>query len=296
MFGNLFKKNENGSGSNSGNETTKVGSYKNFEGPFTPFTPPTGEKPVVLKKVVSTTDIQNAVKSPDVAKVIIEARQLVKKTLADPKMFHATKARVICLLDASYSMDSQYDAQYVQRAFEKILGAALTMDSNNSIETYSFADHGDGYQHPDVTIDNIENYVKNNHIQPRGCTYIADIMKKIVSEHDESYEGVPTLVFVLTDGSPSDPRECENAIIASSYKPIFWCFYNITGRANCNVDETTNQWLNYIDDELKKARKVYVDNVDAKDIGNADTFDITKGLDEYGEWVNMPEVLKMLGK
>lgn len=159
--------------------------------------------------------------------------QLEKKQLLD------VKAEIVFVIDTSYSMGSLYNNGTVQELVDRLLGIGMNMDTNKSIDVFSFSDRAKEVGRADEK--NHMDYVESNRIVVNGGTNYAPVMKLILDKYASSKKGffsglfssknknqeIPTFVFFITDGDNSDKSDATELIKESSNQPIFWQFVGI---------------------------------------------------------------------
>lgn len=194
---------------------------------------------------------------------------LVKK-----KGIEGQKANVILCLDFSGSMSMLYSNGFVQQVLERIIPIAMAFDDDQSMPVYIF--HDTAYRVlPDVTIDNVHGYVRNNITSKYsyGSTCYAPpidlIVKKFVKDNGAAtasattesgfFNGVknffspkkqetnqvtaklPTYVIFITDGenNPEDKSPAQQAIIDASKHGIFFQFVGLKSSRDTNFSFLT---------------------------------------------------------
>ncbi|WP_263117558.1 VWA domain-containing protein [Bacillus subtilis] len=159
--------------------------------------------------------------------------QLEKKQLLD------VKAEIVFVIDTSYSMGSLYNNGTVQELVDRLLGIGMNMDTNKSIDVFSFSDRAKEVGRANEK--NHMDYVESNRIVVNGGTNYAPVMKLILDKYASSKKGffsglfssknktqeIPTFVFFITDGDNSDKSDATELVKESSNQPIFWQFVGI---------------------------------------------------------------------
>lgn len=162
------------------------------------------------------------------AKIHLEKKQLLN-----------VKAEIVFVIDTSYSMENLYNNGTVQELVDRLLGIGMNMDTNKSIDVFSFSDRA-----KEVGIANEKNhmdYVESNRIVVNGGTNYAPVMKLILDKYASPKKGffsglfssknkkqeIPTFVFFITDGDNSDKNNAMELVKESSNQPIFWQFVGI---------------------------------------------------------------------
>ncbi|MCY9308844.1 VWA domain-containing protein [Bacillus inaquosorum] len=159
--------------------------------------------------------------------------QLEKKQLLD------VKAEIVFVIDTSYSMGNLYNNGTVQELVDRLLGIGMNMDTNKSIDVFSFSDRAKEVGRANEK--NHMDYVESNRIVVNGGTNYAPVMKLILDKYASSNKGffsglfssknkkqeIPTFVFFITDGDNSDKSDATELVKESSNQPIFWQFVGI---------------------------------------------------------------------
>lgn len=145
-------------------------------------------------------------------------------------------AKVAIVLDASYSMQDQYNHGHVQSALERLLMVALQLDDDGELELWAYADSFKKYEN--VSLANYRDYVRK--LRPRwklgdemsilGLGFGNDeppVMRDVVSAYASG--PLPALVIFITDGGISASKEIESILRLASKHPIFWQFIGLGG-------------------------------------------------------------------
>ena len=162
-------------------------------------------------------------------------------------------AKVVVVLDYSWSMETLYKTNVVQKALNRLVPLGLTFDDNGEIDVYLFQN---SYRRmPAMAIDNYEDYVKhiiNNADYNMGGTDYAPVLnaiinggmhkvvetkhgffgikKKIINEVSDKGivdDSCPTFILFITDGENGDKPETNEIIQESSEKNVFIQFIGI---------------------------------------------------------------------
>lgn len=109
--------------------------------------------------------------------------------LVKDKGIEGQKANVVLCVDYSGSMDPLYKNGFVQEVLERIVPIAMAFDDDGAMPMYIF--HSQAFRVlPDVTVDNVHNYVKDNIISKYsyGSTCYAPpinmIVKQFIKDND----------------------------------------------------------------------------------------------------------------
>lgn len=198
------------------------------------------------------------------------------------KNIEQEKARVAVIFDASGSMYGLYQKGVVQRAFERVLAVAASMDDDGMMDVWFFASKCQRMK--SVNENEFEDYVQNTYANPRlfgglGAgnnepLVIADIIKKYTKEEPS---GMPTYVVFFSDGGIYETKKISKLLIDSSDKNIFWQFVGL-GNADFGV-------LRKLDDlrgrVLDNADFFALDDLDR--VSDEDLYD--RLFDEYPQWL-----------
>lgn len=245
------------------------------------------------KKNMTTGEISDStfmnISKEDVAEVkekVSLAKEEVHKVCLTKKPLVGLKARVGLVLDFSGSMISLYNDGTVQDVIEKILPIAMEFDDNGSMETWIF---DDGFHRlPDITLGNCTEYVKREIMDAgyeMGGTRYAPVMKDVISLYGKD-SSLPSYVIFITDGDNfGDDRQKTTKLISdASKRPIFWQFVG--------VGHSDFGYLQGLDDLEGR----YVDNADFFKVDRAENITYKDLLNEFPEWLEYPEVKKMLNR
>ena len=209
----------------------------------------------------------------------------------DKRSLDGLVSRVALVLDFSASMRAMYDNGVVQATIERLLPVAMQFDDNGEMELWIFS--SDYHRMPNVSIKNFYGYVEreimNGRYTMRGTNYapvMRDIRKKYVVEDPAN---IPNYVIFITDGDALDEDSAIAAIKDLSYDPIFFQFVGIAEDRSVRF-----RLLSSLDDMDGR----YVDNANFFKMSDAtegnDNEIYKKLLAEYPEWVEYPEVKRMI--
>jgi hypothetical protein len=198
------------------------------------------------------------------------------------KNLQQERARVAVVFDASGSMSGLYAKGVVQRAFERILAVAASMDDDGRLDVWFFATKSK--RMPSVDEHGYEDYVKRTYPGPRMFgglgignnepVVMADIIKKYTKEEPGS---LPAYIVFFSDGGIYETPKISKLLIQSSQHNIFWQFVGL-GNADYGV-------LRKLDDLQGR----YVDNADffalddLDEVSDEDLYDRLFG--EYPRWL-----------
>ncbi|WP_034337361.1 vWA domain-containing protein [Deinococcus misasensis] len=161
---------------------------------------------------------------------------LVKKVnvVLEKKQLQDVVAKVVMVMDASGSMTSSYMNGTVQAVVDRVGVVAMRLDDDGALESWFYADRCKAT--PDVTLDNIHNYVKN-HVRGQFLEIFKGlgvgnneppIMRALIDKHRNSQ--LPVLVVFITDGGIYKAEEISRLLRDASNLPIFWQFVGVAGR------------------------------------------------------------------
>lgn len=134
-------------------------------------------------------------------------------------------ARVVVVIDYSYSMWKLYRDGLVQETLQKLIPLGLMFDDNGEVDVYTFSNKA--RKHVGMTLKNyygyVEEIIKPNTATMHG-TYYSSALKDIDKDYFEVKKGIfsklgkqkdlktPVYVIFITDGDNSDKKET-NAIV-----------------------------------------------------------------------------------
>lgn len=229
---------------------------------------------------------------------LVPSVSLAKKTI-ETRNLQGLTASVALVLDYSGSMFPQYDSGAVQTLVNKVLALATQLDDDGQVDLYIFETRA--HYVGTIDISSFRGAVqKIQREYSMGSTDYTGAIKEVVTHSGFTMPTVsvekkgffgrkttavadplsapadfPVLALFVTDGMPDSPETAEQAIIAASYRPVFWQFLSI-GRPI--------SFLQKLDDMDGR----YVDNADYKNVHDLNVpdeklFDML--LDEYPAWV-----------
>ncbi|NQX45983.1 VWA domain-containing protein [Paenibacillus tritici] len=192
------------------------------------------------------------------------------------------KARVAVVFDASGSMSALYSRGVVQRAFERVLAVAASMDDDGMLDVWFFATKSK--RMPSVNEHGYEDYVKNTYPGPKMFgglgignnepVVMADLIKKYTKEEPGD---LPVYVVFFSDGGIYETPKISKLLVQSSKHNIFWQFVGL-GNADYGVLR-----------ELDDLRGRYVDNADffalddLDEVSDEELYD--RLFNEYPKWL-----------
>ncbi|WP_172252663.1 VWA domain-containing protein [Saccharibacillus deserti] len=164
---------------------------------------------------------------------------LLKKKVAvslEKKRIARVKAKVAVVFDASGSMNKLYKNGTVQRAFERILAIAASLDDDGMLDVWMFA--LEFVRAEPATVHGYEDYVSR--VYPfKGAggrnnepAVMQDVIHKFTVE--DSDPSVPVYIVFFSDGGVSETKKISRLLTESSLHPIFWQFVGL-GEANYGI-------------------------------------------------------------
>lgn len=224
----------------------------------TPALPP---NPIDLKKKIS---LEKAQKTGDDSIIDLTKKSLVS---LEKRNLLSVKARVALVLDASGSMNWQYDNGDVQRIVNRVMPLAINFDDDGSFECWAFAENPQRL--PDVNLSNVKNFIKvesgGYKRWPLGARINNEpsAIQMVMDYYQQFKDGIPVYVVFISDGGVGSSRQMQNILTKAAYLPIFWQFVGVGGRNygileklddmggrvvdNCNFFEVDS--INQISDE-----------------------------------------------
>lgn len=245
---------------------------------------------------------------------------LEKKNLSN------VQANIVHAIDISISMRQLYSSGVVQNTVERLLGLAMNMDTDKSVDVFAFGSRD--YEIGAVTEGNHEGFVNNvllNRVNLEGSTNYAGVMNRIVNKYGQpisaasapvkeekkgflsklfgskeeakpeakpqvtasSAPTTPTFVFFITDGDNFDKNEAERIVREAAGQPIFWQFIGL--------GNSSFSFLERLDDLQGRI----VDNPDffsIKDIATMSDNDLYERLlNEFPGWLKEVKAKGILG-
>lgn len=144
------------------------------------------------------------------------------------------KARVVLVLDASGSMNSQYSRGRVQEVVNRLLPLAVQFDADEELECWAFG--AKPLQLSPVTLSNHKDFIDAD---SRGWkkwdvgSRINDepkVIEKVVAHYLKSEDRTPMYVLFISDGGVSENRAITRLMVEAAKLPIFWQYIGLGGR------------------------------------------------------------------
>jgi stress response protein SCP2 len=224
--------------------------------------------PVIAPKPESNINLNKI----DLLKKQVEI-SLSKKNIANQK------ARVAVVFDDSGSMYGLYLRGVVQRAFEKILAVASSMDDDEQLDVWFFAD--ESKRAGSVTSADFQDYINRTHepgsvgIGNNEPDVMLDIIKKYTKEEPNAQ--LPAYIIFFSDGGIYYTEEIAEILIESSKLNIFWQFVGL-GEADYGVLEKLDNLPGRVVDN---ANFFALDDFDT--VSDSELYD--RLLNEFPEWL-----------
>lgn len=171
--------------------------------------------------------LQKAPKLVNLAKkasISLEKRQLSQLT-----------AKVALVLDATGSMNHQYEDGRVQEVVNRLLPIGVSFDDNQTIDCWAFGKKV-AYL-GDIDLNNYDDFIK----KAKGGWRKWDLGARINNEaamieavtkfYQNDGNDVPVYVLFISDGGVSDKRGITKSIVDAAKYPIFWQFVGLGGRS-----------------------------------------------------------------
>lgn len=181
-----------------------------------------------LKKKIS---LEKAEKTGNASIIDLTKKSLVqleKKNLLD------VQARVALVLDASGSMNHQYNNGDVQKVVDRLMPLAINFDNDGSFECWAFAQYTT--QLDDVTLTNVNQFIQTTKRGWRNWQVGARINQEIpaieavINYYQQFDDGIPMYVLFISDGGVGSGRQMQKVLTQAATLPIFWQFVGIGGR------------------------------------------------------------------
>lgn len=202
--------------------------------------------------------------------------QLEKRNLLD------VKARVALVLDASGSMNWQYNNGDVQKIVNRLMPLAINFDDDGSFECWAFAQKT--VRLDDVTLDNVNHFVNTTHgghwVWQVGARINEEIpaIQAVIEHFTAIKDDVPTYVLFISDGGVGSGRQMQNILTACSSLPIFWQFVGVGG-SNYGVLEKLDTMSGRVVDNCNFFA---IDNINS--IDDSRLYELL--LNEFPKWLN----------
>ncbi|QDH22759.1 VWA domain-containing protein [Saccharibacillus brassicae] len=220
---------------------------------------------------------------PEIPVAPVGRIDLLKKKVAvtlEKKRISRQKGKVAVVFDASGSMNKLYKNGTVQRAFERILAIAASLDDDGMLDVWMFA--LEFVRAQPASAGDYEGYV--NRVYPfKGAggrnnepAVMEDVIRKFTVEEPDS--AVPVYVVFFSDGGVSETKKISRLLTESSLHPIFWQFVGL-GESNYGV-------LRKLDDLpgrlVDNAGFFALDDIDT--VSDEDLYD--RLFEEFPDWLN----------
>ena len=143
------------------------------------------------------------------------------------------QARVGLVLDASGSMNSQYQKGRVQEVIERLLPLAVHFDDDGSLDCWGFAQYPQ--QLSAVTLANYVGYIEREkggwRLWPLGARINDEpaVIRKVIDFYQQSKDKTPAYVLFISDGGVGSSKAIKELIISAAKLPIFWQFVGVGG-------------------------------------------------------------------
>ena len=207
-----------------------------------------------------------------------------------------TKAKVVVVLDYSYSMEGLYSNGTVQRTINRLVPLGLTFDDNGSIDVYLFQN---GYKKvADLNLSNYEKYVRSvikTSGYGMGGTFYAPVLKAIIEGNSYQQGGFlgfggktittrsivddkdATFILFITDGENADKDKTTEIIKKSSSMNVFIQFIGIG-----------NEKFKYLEmlDDISGRKRDNTGFSKMKDLNKADDNELYANvLKQFSQWL-----------
>lgn len=207
-----------------------------------------------------------------------------RRAMATKKVNPNAKWDVRLLVDRSYSMEGAYAKGFPQAATENVFGFSVLVDDDLSVPVTTF---GGGIKDYQVDLNNYAGFFQKNRISPDGGTPLTEAIIRVATAagHGDLFkssgggffggprtEAAPTirqsdkasLLVIVCDGAPNDPRSCAEAIRKLSVRSVSFKFLFVDG------DDRGWQFLKGLDDDIpvgsyESGCRLF-DNVDAQKV------------------------------
>lgn len=252
-----------------------------------------------------------------------ELLSLAKKAKVSLSKFNLEHivAEVAFVLDASGSMQKQYQQGQVQQILNRVFPIAVNFDDNESFESWAFAQHQQ--QLSSVTFDNFKNYINHdnggwqNWMETLDARYnnepvvIRDIIKNYFGieapqlvKSSSGFLGFgktkgnedslapkqapqnPIWILFISDGGVDHNEDIEFLIKWSSTLPIFWQFIGIGGNNYGALENFDTMDGRYIDN----ANFFAIDNLSS--ISEQELYD--QMIQEFPSWIKKAQLKNII--
>lgn len=143
------------------------------------------------------------------------------------------QARVILVLDASGSMNSQYAKGRVQEVVNRLLPLAVHFDDDGALECWAFA--AKPQKLTPVTLANHKNFIDTDSDGWRKWNVgqrinnEPKVIEQVIEHCAASKERTPTYVLFISDRGIQENRTITRLMIEAAHLPIFWQYVGIGG-------------------------------------------------------------------
>lgn len=207
---------------------------------------------------------------------------LLKRQVAvslEKKKIPRQKAKVAVVFDASGSMNKLYKNGTVQRAFERILAVAASMDDDGMLDVWMFA--LEFVRAEPATVSDYEGYVNRVYPFPGAGrrnnepAVMEDVIRKFTVEEPDP--AMPVYIVFFSDGGVVETKKISRLLTESSLHPLFWQFVGL-GESNYGV-------LRKLDDLpgrlVDNAGFFALDDIDS--VGDEELYD--RLFEEFPSWL-----------
>jgi len=145
-----------------------------------------------------------------------------------------TKARVGLVLDASGSMNGQYNRGHVQEVVDRLIPLAVHFDDDGALDCWAFG--AKPQQLSAVTLNNFKDFIKTDKGGWKDWVLGARIndepkaMRMVIDYYKQSNDKTPVYILFISDGGIYEDRAITKLMIEAAKLPIFWQFVGLGGR------------------------------------------------------------------
>lgn len=182
-------------------------------------------KPSMQKEPLEKIMLTKAPKLVNLAKkatISLEKRQLQNMT-----------AKVALVLDASGSMNGQYNRGAVQEVVDRILPLGVSFDDDQMVDCWAFG--AKPCSLGEIGLHNYENFIntvdggwKKWKVGSR-VNNEADMIEMVTKFYQKDGSDIPVYVLFISDGGVHDNKRITNKIVDAAKLPIFWQFVGLGG-------------------------------------------------------------------
>lgn len=192
------------------------------------------------------------------------------------------KARVGVVLDASGSMNRQYNRGAVQQLLNRIVPLAVHFDDDGELDAWAFAENT--LQLNSVNLSNYSDFINrdsNGYRNWRVGSRVNDeacAIDAVIDYYKSSNDTTPVYIIFISDGGVHDDNRIEHRLRKASGLPIFWQFMGLGGE-----DYGILSHLDTMDDRV-------IDNCgffeidDLNDVSESELYD--RLMSEFPEWIS----------